>query len=425
MYPPTAASFCVLLLTASPAFAQPPAIASTPLPAGPGWRAERIHKSEGGVWYAHIDKVVDAYGQNEVIAGDDKGRLLLLTVYSGQWTAHSVVCDGQWLAPTCSSDVDPRVPGRELYAGGKSGTVHRVVLRREPFARFHLESIEIGHAAGEEFHAVVAADLVPGGGEELLAFGITGATFQLSAEATGDAFTMRRVATLPGRVRNVVVEPGPGGGPASMFGVARSGDWLRLQLRGDALHHEVLLHEDCGLGRIAKAKGLPGVFYLTRDDGVVLRVQIGAGGVVAREPIFAGGQGLRGIASGRFFADGREAVAAYGYDKTVHLIARAVGEWQVETVFTSEQRGHWLAVGELDGRNGTDELIATGFDGEIVLLARPPGYALPGVAVPEKERGDAAPPPVVTAQGRVITGMPPPHGFDVYRLVAAWLLHDR
>jgi hypothetical protein len=317
MYPPTAASFCVLLLTASPAFAQPPAIASTPLPAGPGWRAERIHKSDGGVWYAHIDKVVDAYGQNEVIAGDDKGRLLLLTVYSGQWTAHSVVCDGQWLAPTCSSDVDPRVPGRELYAGGKSGTVHRVVLRREPFARFHLESIEIGHAAAEEFHAVVAADLVPGGSEELLAFGITGATFQLSAEATGDAFTMRRVATLPGRVRNVVVEPGPGGGPASVFGVARSGDWLRLQLRGDALHHEVLLHEDCGLGRIAKAKGLPGVFYLTRDDGVVLRVQIGAGGVVAREPIFAGGQGLRGIASGRFFADGREAVAAYGYDKTV------------------------------------------------------------------------------------------------------------
>ncbi|HEX6811763.1 MAG TPA: hypothetical protein VF384_09085 [Planctomycetota bacterium] len=377
-----------LLLAAVHAFAQsPPAVAATPLPASSGWRAELIHKSDSGVWYAHVDKVVDAYGANEVIATDDKGRLLLLTVYSGQWSASSVVCDGQWLSPTCSRDVDPRVPGRELYAGGKSGTVHRVVLRPQPFARFSLESLEIGHAAGEEFHAVLAADLLPGGNAELLAFGISGAVFQLTAEATGDAFTMRRVATVPGRVRDIAVEAGANGGPASMFGVSRSGHWLRMQLRDGVLQHEVLLHEDCGLGRVARAKGRPGVYYLTRDDGVVVRAQPGADGQVAREPIFAGGQGLRGVASGRFFADGREAIAVYGYEKTVHLISRGDGgAWQVETVFTSAQRGHWLAVGELDGRNGTDELVAAGFDGDVVLLSRPAGYALPGVAVPTKER---------------------------------------
>jgi hypothetical protein len=209
-------------------------------------------------------------------------------------------------------------------------------------------------------------------------------------------------------VRDVVVEPGRGDEPANVFGVTRAGDWLRMQLRGDALQHEVLLHEDCGLGRIAKARGLPGVHYLTRDDGVVLRVQIGADGMVAREPIFAGGQGLRGIASGRFCADGREAVAAYGYDQTVHLISRTRTGWQVETVFTSVQRGHWLAVGELDGRNGTDELIATGFEGDIVLLARPPGHALPGVAVPMKQRDEKA-----------------PAAPDLYRRVAAWLASRR
>ena len=113
-------------LSTLPCVAQAPTTTpSTPLPAGDGWRAERIHHSDGGVWYAHIDKVVDAHGANDVIAGDDKGRLLLLSVYSGQWTAHSVVGDGQWLAPTRPADVDPRVPGREIYAGGRSGTVHR------------------------------------------------------------------------------------------------------------------------------------------------------------------------------------------------------------------------------------------------------------------------------------------------------------
>jgi hypothetical protein len=363
------------------------------LPAAPGWRAELIHKSDAGVWYAHIDKVVDWYGANEVIAGDDKGRLLLLSVYSAQWTPQSVVCDGQWLAPTRSVDVDPRVAGREIYAGGRSGTIHRVVLRPQPFAKVSLESREIGHAAGEEFHALIAGDLAPGGQDELLAFGITGAVFQLVPEGAGDAFAMRRVATVPGRVRDVAVVPGAAGQPATLFAVSRSGDLIEARLAGDSLQHRTVLHEDCGLGRVALAKGRAGVLYVTRDDGVVVRVQPGAEGTASREVVFAGGQGLRGVASGRFFADDREAVAVCGYDQVVHLITRAQPDgWRVETVFASAQRGHWLAVGELDGRNGTDELVATGFDGEVVLLSRPAGYGLPGAAVPEKERATTSPP---------------------------------
>jgi hypothetical protein len=50
-------------------------------------------------------------------------------------------------------------------------------------------------------------------------------------------------------------------------------------------------------------------------------------------------------------------------------------------------------VGELDGRNGTDELIATGFGADVVLLARPIGYGLAGAAV------DPAPPERAPARG--------------------------
>ncbi|MCU0863819.1 MAG: ABC transporter substrate-binding protein [Planctomycetes bacterium] len=378
-----------LSLLLSHGLAQAPVTtAAEPLVAASGWQAERIHHSDGGVWYAHIDKVVADFGQNEVIAADDKGRVLLLTVYSGQWTANAVVGDGQWLAPTRSADVDPRWPGREIYAGGRGGSVHRVVLRPQPFARFTLESREIGHAAGEEFHAVVAADLVPGGSAELLAFGITGAVFQLRPEGDGHAFAMRQVGKVPGRVRDVAIVPDAAGGAASMYAVSRSGDLLRLRLQGEALQAESLLREDSGLGRITLAKDRPGVLYVTRDDGVVVRAAIAADGKLQRQAIFAGGQGLRGIAAGRFFADGRESVAAYGYERNVHLIARqGDGPWQSEVVFASAQKGHWLVAGELDGRNGTDELIATGFDGDIVLLARPAGYALPGAAVPVANAG--------------------------------------
>ncbi|MBX3461620.1 MAG: hypothetical protein KF830_00475 [Planctomycetes bacterium] len=363
--------------------AQAPATtASRPLPAANGWSAREVHRADAGVWYARIESVVEANGQREIVLGDDKGRLVLLTGYSGQWTARDVVCDGQWVAPTAPADVDPRVPGRELYAAGRAGSVHQVTLRRQPFGQFRLESREIGHAAGEEFHAVLAADLVPGGASELLAFGVSGAVWALAAEGAEGAFGMRRVATLPGRVRDTIVVPGGGAALPHVLAVTRSGHLLRLQLAGDGAPHRVLLHEDCGLGRIAAAPDRPEVVYVARDDGVLLRLELDGDGLARREVVFVGPEGLRGVAAGRFFADGREAVAVYGYGRTVHLLSRTDGgAFTAEAVFTGAQRGHWLAVGELDGRNGTDELVAAGFDGQVVLLARVPGHGLPGVAV--------------------------------------------
>ena len=386
--------FAVCCVVSSPALVAQGMQVAEPLPANQGWRADRIHHSDAGVWYLHVDDVVADYGQHDVIAADDKGRFLLLTVYSGQWTAQSVVPDGQWLAPTRPADVDPRVPGRELYAGGRSGSLHRVTLRPQPFAKFTLESVEIGHRPGEEFHAVVAGDFAPTAGDELLAFAITGAVFQLLPSGDGTAFTTLQVATVPGRVRDVVVVPGGAGEPATLLGVSRAGHLLRMQLHPGELRWTSVLQEDSGLGRIAAAKGRPGVFYATRDDGVVVRAALAADGRVDRSVIYAGGQGLRGVASGHFFADDREALAVYGYDKAIHVVHRRGDEpWQVETVLTTTQKGHWLAVGELDGRNGTDELVASGFDGDVILVARPPGYALSGAAVPVEEQAPPVPAP--------------------------------
>lgn len=362
---------------------------AVPLPASGGWRASSIHESETGVWYAHVDQVVDAFGQPEVICCDDAGNFKVLTVYSGQWTSNVVRCDGAWLAPTRPADVDPRVEGRELYAAGQNGTVHQVTMRGQPFARFTFEAREIGHAAGEEFHAVLAADLIPGGGDELLVFGITGAVYRLQPDDGADGgFEMQRVARLPGRVRDVAVLPAVAGTTPTVLGASRTGHLLAMRLSHDGMSFETVLREDCGIGRIALHTREP-IAYVTRDDGVLLRVDLAAG--AARTAIYAGGQGLRGVAAGDFFADGREAVACYGYDRRVHMVTAPKdpgGRWQVETIFEAEQRGHWLTVGELDGRNGTDELVATGFDGQVVLLARPPGYANASVAVPEEEQDD-------------------------------------
>ncbi len=77
----------------------------------------------------------------------------------------------------------------------------------------------------------------------------------------------------------------------------------------------------------------------------------------------------------------RKALAVFGYGGRVQLLTRRPGAaWEVRTLFEDIDRGHWLAAAELDGRNGTDELLCTGYSGRIVLLARPPGYGLPGTA---------------------------------------------
>src|SRR5262245_974808 len=130
--PPAFAAFCVLPVLLA---AQPPTEGEVVLPAGAGWHAFAIQQCTTGVWYAHVAKVVDAYGTPEVIVTNDQGQLLVLSVYSGKWTAHAVNPDGQWLAPSRPADVDPRVPGREIYAAGKAGNVHRIWLEPRPFAK--------------------------------------------------------------------------------------------------------------------------------------------------------------------------------------------------------------------------------------------------------------------------------------------------
>jgi len=369
----------------------------TPLPAATGWNAAQIHTGDGGVWYARVAKVTPAYGAPEVIVTDDKGHLTVLSVYSGKWTARGVQPDRGWLAPSVPADVDPRVEGRELYAAGRHGNVHRITLQPKPFGKWGLASVEIGHAAGEEFHTVVAADLDPSTPQaELLAFAISGAVYQLepgdqSPDQDDRAFNMRKLATIEGRVRDAVVVPGAGGSAPWIAGVSRSGHLLAMRIKRSRLERHILAHEPMGLGRIAHREG---VLYVTRDDGVVLRFSStgpaegtqgnGHGSTWSREIIFAGAQGLRGIVAGRFHAHpSRESVMVYGYGQKVQHVSReGRGSWEVETVFAGEDRGHWLAVGEFDGRNGTDEVIATGFGGQVILVSRPPGYGLgDGVAV--------------------------------------------
>ena len=54
-------------------------------------------------------------------------------------------------------------------------------------------------------------------------------------------------------------------------------------------------------------------------------------------------------------------------------------------VFRDADKGHWIVACEVDGRNATEELVASGFGGRIVLLFRPPGYGREELATADDE----------------------------------------
>lgn len=363
-----------------------------PLPATGGWNAFLVHDAGVGVWTVKSFQVLPQLGCPEIVGLDDAGHCTVLISYSGKWTPRETVRDGQWLAPVAHADVDPRVPGPELYAGGKSGNVYRIV----PDGEGDFDTVEIAHFAGQEVHTVVADDLRPErAGAELVVFTIDGEMYELRARGDRGGFDAVRIAELPGRVRDAVVLDAVSGQAPWIATVARAQEVALLRLRGEEVERRVILREPMGFGRIARGASRPGgpaVLYVTRDDGLVLRLEEDRGGTWLREVVYAGPQGLRGLVAGRFSDDPEEeTLAVFGYSAKVQLLRRHPGgPWRAETLFVDRDRGHWLATAEVDGRNSTDEIIASGYSGRIVLLARPPGYGLGDVTTdPDARKRDA------------------------------------
>ncbi|MBL8696697.1 MAG: hypothetical protein JNJ88_21570 [Planctomycetes bacterium] len=349
-----------------------------------GWTAALVHDNGNiGIWTNGAVDCYPQYGALDAFGLDDKGHCILLTSYSGKWTPYQTVEDGEWLGSFSHVDLDPRRPGREIYTGGKRGNLYQILAHPEG----GFDTSIVARFPAQEIHTSIGGDLLPSRpGNELLIFTHAGNVFDLrprASEALG--FDVVPLPKLGGRVREALLLPAAAGEAPWIAAACRQGEVLLLRMtEGGGLESRVIAKELMGLGRIALAPvraGAPLVLYVTRDDGVVLRLERAASDEWTREIIYAGPQGPRGIVAGRFDADPAvETVAVFGYSKRVELLSRRKGEpWTVSVIFEDRDKGHWLSCAELDGRNQTDEILASGYGGRLVLLARIPGDGLPGI----------------------------------------------
>lgn len=361
-------------------------LAATPNPPGGevrldgagGFDAYLLNQGDAGIWTVESISFFPGHGCREVVALDDKGRCTILSNYSGKWTPWTVVHDGRWLGGIAHGDVDPRVPGAELYVGGQSGNLYQI----RPHAQGGFDSRVIAYLPGREIHTLVAADLDDArAGLELFVFTSPGGWYRVEPDGEAELpFRCMIVSELPGRVRDAVVLARPGKSGSRLVTVSRAGDLSELTFDDGSPSWRKLYQTDMGLGRIAARTDLVSsltVLYVTADDGRVIRLHEREDGGFDPEVIYNGPQGPRGIVAGRFHADpDREAVAVFGYSREVVLLTRESTAWVSQTIFADIDRGHWLATGEFDGRNATDEIILSGYGSRVVMLARPPAFGL-------------------------------------------------
>ena len=359
------------------------------------WNARLVYECPPtGIWSVAAFPVFEQYASPEVVALDDRGRCLVFVSYSGKWTPKTIIEEGTWLGGLAHGDVDPRLPGAELYVGGKGGNLYQVGA----YADGVLDARRVAHFAGHEIHTIVAGELDPRcAGPELFVFTRPGALYRVTPTGADGSFETTRLADLEGRVRGALVIPaadlgrssdgdGADGGADVVATVSRAGTLELVSVGADGVVRDVVYSAPMGFGRIARAPQRPGrglVLYTTLDDGRVLRHAARRAGSWDTTTIHHGAQGPRGLVAGRFHADADvECVAVFGYGREVELLTarddghEPAGIWDAETIFVDRGRGHGLAVAELDGRNATDELVTCGYGARVVMLARPPGHGV-------------------------------------------------
>lgn len=358
-----------------------PTQAEITFPAGAGWQGTLVIDNDVGIWTVGVMQVFRTYGCPEIVGLDDKGRCHVMWGYSGKWTPATTVSDGKWLGGLAQGDVDPRIEGPEVYVGSQSGHLYQVVA----YPGRIVDNRRVARLEGREVHSLIAGEFDPRSeGAEILAFCLPGSVYRIKPGAPErDGFEVELLAEMDGRVRQAELLPQAPGQPAEIAVVMRTGHLQILSFGNNGANWAPVHELPMGMGRLAIKSDAPPerpVIYSTVDDGRVYRHERGANRQWRNELIYAGPQGMRGIASGKFDADSTvETVAVYGYGHRVELLSRREGKWSNEVIFVDIDKGHWLEAGELDGRNNTDELVCSGYSGRIVLLARPPGYGLKGV----------------------------------------------
>ncbi len=301
----------------------------------------------------------------QAVSVDQAGDVALMQFGPGGPRAEVVYRNGVELTGLALGDVDPSVPGAEIYVGGyqhdeqgkeHGGAVYQIVPGRPARTIWsgsaYVHSIEIA-GPRELLVSTYAGEihLVQPGGNDRLLF----------ADAPGADIERPKIKDA-----GLLVDP-QGGTRHEALVAFKTGRLLCI----DLAHPESarFVHEEAGgLSRItpdpeggAYVTGYFGRLLHFRRDGAEWKFE-----VLEQEGVDSG---LRGAVLGDFPADGTTAhLAVFGFHKLCRALVARAGVLDPVTLYVDIDRGHTIEAADLVPGNGADELLVGGYSKRVTML---------------------------------------------------------
>jgi hypothetical protein len=283
------------------------------------------------------------------------------------------------------ADVDPSVPGEEIYAGAYEPG-------QDDVGGWVLEAVVDGDrtkvrrvfTAGAYVHTIESVPPATPGGPRRLVVGTYAGEIHVLTPTPGEGeWEHRLVYRDPPvsdprpkdprpRIKDLTLLRDPSGRAMhEVFAVFAGGRAVYADLdRPDS--GVIVAEEDGGWGRACRddatgayACGYKGrVVHFTRDASNAFAAE-----VLEQEGTDAG---LRGMVTGRFPLPGASdevaPLATFGFHRRCRAILPRAGAWDPVTLFTDTDRGHTLVAADLVPGNDADELVLSGYSKRILVL---------------------------------------------------------
>ncbi|MFT5052041.1 MAG: hypothetical protein ACI8QZ_003472 [Chlamydiales bacterium] len=348
------------------------ALHETRLPALAGWTARAV-MPHGAAPLTRVE-ALEMFAEETapaLVALDRRGRCWILTPVEGGWSAWQTVHDRRGLTAIAQGEVDARMDRSETFVGGAAGNLYLV----GGHARGTVDARLVAQFPGVEIHALLSGDLDPfSKGDELLVFTHPKGTYRVRADGPDGTFTSDQIQGLDVGVRDALLLPFEVGKLPTFASASDSGRIELSSLTPEGPQRAILFDGASAATRLALAPERSGrgpTLYSSLDDGRILRHERRASGNWTTETLHSGPAGPLGLAAGQFDPDPAvETLAVFTADGSVTMLSKRAERWRAQILFEDLERGTWLRAAELDPRNSTDEILACGDAGRVIVLAR-------------------------------------------------------
>lgn len=273
------------------------------------------------------------------------------------------------------ADLDPRLPGNELYlGGGDGGTGGEVLQAHKKGGTWNVRSIWKGDGFVHAFGVLPPAK--NGEAPELIIPTYSGKVMGL-LPSEGDRWNERLLHQEPLEgdssrflLKDLVVGRIGGMDGRYIFVVSKAGRGVLID--ADHLGSAQVLHvEKGGIARVDMDAN--GTVYGACNSGNVLKFSHDGSGWHI-DTLYRDINELRGVGCGRFpTRAGGAPVAIFGYSGFVRALFPEVIGWDSHTLFRDIEKAHSLDVADVIADNTSDEILIGGYSGRMILLSAAKG----------------------------------------------------